>query len=147
MRARWSSFISGLISHIEGLARIFHELLSRDHKDGRATGQPQGVGSEAYLNGTSQGPTSEDARKDGHIRGRSKGFMKYPGYICFAFPASLKLTPQRKAEVLDHLQPAILLQTSPHHQRLHREFLLGCPRGLWKVADTVFRGRTFPLPG
>jgi hypothetical protein len=42
-------------------------------------GQPQGVGSEAYLNGTSQGPTPEDARKDGHIRGRSKRFMKYPG--------------------------------------------------------------------
>ena len=54
------------------LTRIFHELLSRDHEDGRATGQPQGVGSEAYLNGTSQGPTPEDARKDGHIRGRSK---------------------------------------------------------------------------
>jgi len=28
--------------------------------------------SEAYLNGTSQGSTPEDARKDGHIRGRSK---------------------------------------------------------------------------
>ncbi len=28
--------------------------------------------SEAYLNGTSQVPTPEDARKDGHIRGRSK---------------------------------------------------------------------------
>jgi hypothetical protein len=49
------------------LARIFHELLSRDHEDGRATWLPQGVGSEAYLNGTSQGPTPEDARKDGHI--------------------------------------------------------------------------------
>jgi hypothetical protein len=61
------------------LARIFHELLSRDHADGRATGQPQGVGSEAYLNSTSQGPTPEDARKDGNIRGRSKLFMKYPG--------------------------------------------------------------------
>ena len=34
--------------------------------------QPQGVGPEAYLIGTSQGPTSEDVRKDGHIRGRSK---------------------------------------------------------------------------
>ncbi|MBW2721744.1 MAG: hypothetical protein JRC67_05910 [Deltaproteobacteria bacterium] len=43
------------------LARIF-----------RATWQPQGVGSEAYQNGTSQGPTPEDARKDGHIRGRSR---------------------------------------------------------------------------
>ena len=54
------------------LTRIFHELLSRDHEDGCATWQPQGVGSEAYLNGTSQGPTPEDAGKDGHIRGRSK---------------------------------------------------------------------------
>ncbi|MEE9531685.1 MAG: hypothetical protein V3W52_11870 [Syntrophobacteria bacterium] len=32
----------------------------------------RGIGSETYLNGTSQGPTPEDARKDGHIRGRSK---------------------------------------------------------------------------
>jgi hypothetical protein len=54
------------------LARMFYELLSRDHEDGRATWQPQGVGSEAYLNGTSQVPTPEDARKGGHIRGRSK---------------------------------------------------------------------------
>ena len=61
------------------LARIFHELLSRDHEDGRATGQPQGVGPEAYPNGTSQGPTPEDARKEGHIRGRSKPFMKHAG--------------------------------------------------------------------
>jgi hypothetical protein len=61
------------------LARIFHELMSQDREDRRATGQSQGVGSEAYLNGTSQGPTPEDARKDGHIRGRSRRFMKYPG--------------------------------------------------------------------
>jgi hypothetical protein len=54
------------------LARIFHELLSRGHEDGRATRQPQGVGAEAYLNGTSQVPTPENAWKDGHIRGRSK---------------------------------------------------------------------------
>ncbi len=72
--------LRGLLSmNLIPLARIFHELLSRDHEDGRATGQPQDVGSEAYLNGTSQGPTPEDARKDGHIRGRSKSFMKYPG--------------------------------------------------------------------
>ena len=51
---------------------MFHELLSRDREDGRATGQLQGFGPEAYLNGTSQGPTPEDARKDGHILGRSK---------------------------------------------------------------------------
>ena len=39
----------------------------------------RGIGPEAYLNGTSQGPTPEDARKDDHIRGSSKLFMKYPG--------------------------------------------------------------------
>jgi len=54
------------------LARIFHESASRDREDGRATRQPQGVGSEAYLNGTSQEPTPEDARKNVHIRGRSR---------------------------------------------------------------------------
>jgi len=51
---------------------MFHELLSRDREDALATGQPQGVGPEAYLNGMSQGTTPEDARKDGHIHGRSK---------------------------------------------------------------------------
>jgi len=56
----------------ESLTRRFHELLSRDREDGLATVQPQGVVPEAYLNGTSQGPTPEDAREDGHIRGRSK---------------------------------------------------------------------------
>ncbi|MEJ2429735.1 MAG: hypothetical protein P8075_12565 [Deltaproteobacteria bacterium] len=66
------------------LTRIFHALLSRDHEDGRAcppsralrrgglaTWQPQGIDSEPYLNGTSQGPTPEDAGKDAYIRGRS----------------------------------------------------------------------------
>jgi len=56
---------------------MFHELSSRDREDGCATGQPQGVGPEAYFNSTSQGPTPEDARKDGHIQGRSRQFMKY----------------------------------------------------------------------
>jgi len=51
---------------------MFDELLSRDGEDGRATGQTQGVAPEAYLNGTSQGTTPEDAWKEGHIRGRSK---------------------------------------------------------------------------
>ena len=54
------------------LARMFHELLSRDREDDRANWQPQGVGPEAYLNGTTQGATPEDARKDGYILGRSK---------------------------------------------------------------------------
>jgi hypothetical protein len=62
----------GKIAALSRLARIFHELPSRDHEDGRATWQPQGGGSEAYLNGTSQELTPEDARKDGHIRGRSR---------------------------------------------------------------------------
>ena len=31
-----------------------------------------GLVSRRTCNGTSQGPTPEDARKDGHIRGRSK---------------------------------------------------------------------------
>jgi hypothetical protein len=70
------------ISAFPLLARILHELLSRDHEDGCATRQPyRGIGSEAYLNGTSQEPTAEDTRKDGHIRGRSKRFMKYPGWV------------------------------------------------------------------
>ena len=60
---------------------MFHELSSRDRGEGCATGQPQGVGSEAYLNGTLQGPTPEDARKDVVIRGRSKQFMKYPARL------------------------------------------------------------------
>ena len=61
---------------------MFHKLPLRDHEDGRATGQPQGDAPEAYLNGTSQGATPEDARKDGYIRGRSHAkawFMKHPG--------------------------------------------------------------------
>ena len=73
----------------KALARIVHESVSRDQEDGcacppsralrrggRATWQLvpryRGIGAEAYLNGTSQEPTPEDARKDGHIRGRSK---------------------------------------------------------------------------
>jgi hypothetical protein len=68
-----------IIASFPFTARIFHELLSRDHEDVRATWQPQGIGSEVYLNGTLQGAISEDAREDVHIRGRSKLFMKYPG--------------------------------------------------------------------
>jgi len=62
------------------LVRMFHELMSRDREDGFATGQPQGVGPEAYAKSTLQGPTPEDARKDTHIRGRSRPFMKYAGW-------------------------------------------------------------------
>jgi hypothetical protein len=62
------------------LARIIYESVSRDREDGLATGQPQGVESEAYLNSTSQVSSPEDAREDDHIRGRSSRFMNYPGY-------------------------------------------------------------------
>ena len=67
-------------TEISLITRMFHELVSRDRGDGCPTGQPQGVGSEAYLNSTSQGPTPEDARKDAYIRGRSRQLVKYPGY-------------------------------------------------------------------
>jgi hypothetical protein len=43
------SCLSGSPSGGERLARIMHETLSRDRGDGRATGQPQGLGPEAYL--------------------------------------------------------------------------------------------------
>jgi hypothetical protein len=62
------------------LVRMFHELALGDREDGRASGQSQGVGREAYLKSTSQGPIPEDAREDGHIRGRSRRFMEYPDY-------------------------------------------------------------------
>ena len=40
-----------------------------------------GLDSEAYLNGTSQGPTPEDARKDGHIiRARSAPLSPASGF-------------------------------------------------------------------
>jgi hypothetical protein len=66
---------------------MVHELPSRGRGEECATGQPQGVGPGAYLNSASQGElvlsvaegTPEDARKDGHIRGRSRRFVKYPG--------------------------------------------------------------------
>ena len=43
---------------------MFHELMSREHEDERATGQPQGIGSETDLNGTSQEPRPEDVQKE-----------------------------------------------------------------------------------
>ena len=43
---------------------MFPESMSRDHEDELATRQPQGIGSEAYLNGTSQEPIPEDAQKE-----------------------------------------------------------------------------------
>ena len=48
------------------------------HKTAKTGGPPgnrpavRGIGFEPYLNGTSQWPTPEDAKKDGHIRGRSR---------------------------------------------------------------------------
>jgi hypothetical protein len=61
------------------LACIIHETPSRDREDGRATGQPQGLGPEAYLVSTSQGTRPEDAWKDGQIRGRSRWLVHNAG--------------------------------------------------------------------
>ena len=61
------------------LARIMHETPSRDRGDGRATGQPQGLGPEAYLFSTAQGSGPEDAREDGQIRGGSRCFVHNAG--------------------------------------------------------------------
>jgi len=63
----------------EILARIMHETPSRDRGDGRATGQPQGLGSEAYLFRTPQGSRPEDAREDGQIPGRSRWLVHNAG--------------------------------------------------------------------
>ena len=53
------------------LTWMFTELPWRNHEDGCATGQPcRGIGSEPYLNGTSQGPTPEDARFPARLRPR-----------------------------------------------------------------------------
>jgi hypothetical protein len=109
-------------------ARIFHELTSRDSEDALATGQPQELGSEAYLNSTSQGLRSEDAREEDHIRCRSRPFMKYTGLLCYftsrfarlwrspsilfalaALPSSLKLRRDKP------LSPA------PHRKRYLRQ--------------------------
>ena len=60
-----------------------HELMSREREEGRVTRSAGACAacraiprytrdSEAYLNGTSQGPTPEDARKDVHIRGHAR---------------------------------------------------------------------------
>jgi hypothetical protein len=73
------------------VARIIHELLSRDREDGRATWQPyRGIGAEPHLNGTSQGElvlslSKEHPRTPGRMAisvvavtpGRE--FMNYPG--------------------------------------------------------------------
>jgi hypothetical protein len=49
---------------------MFHDSVSRDREDERATGHPQGLESEAYLNSTSQGSRAEDTQKEaGEIRG------------------------------------------------------------------------------
>jgi hypothetical protein len=42
-------------------------------------GNRRGLDPEAYLSSTSQGPTPEDVRKDGHILGRSRQLVKHPG--------------------------------------------------------------------
>ena len=80
---------------------MFHELTSRDREDGHATGQAQGFASEAYLNSTSQGAKPEHALKDAHIRGRSRPFMKYPGYIPRWVPSKQYIFALSSAETVN----------------------------------------------
>ena len=63
------------------LARMFHELMSRDHDDGRATRSAgacaacrviAGARTRGVLDSTSQGARPEDAREDDLICGRSR---------------------------------------------------------------------------
>jgi hypothetical protein len=56
-------------------------LCSETVERGVPQGNRKGVEPEAYLNSTSQGPTPEDGRKEGHIRGRSSRIVKYSGWI------------------------------------------------------------------
>ena len=46
-------------------------------------GQPQGFRPEAYLNGTSQGATPEDVRKDGHLHVLATEIHKTSGLVVF----------------------------------------------------------------
>ena len=48
-------------------------------KMGVPPGNRRDLNPMAYLNSTSQGSRLEDAREDGHIRGRSRQFVKHPG--------------------------------------------------------------------
>jgi len=65
---------------------MFHELSSQDRGEGCATGQPQGVGSEAYLNSTSQGKP---------VLSLSKEHPRTPGRTVILFAlAALRSVPQ-----------------------------------------------------
>ena len=62
------------------LARIIHEGSYRARAADRDHGRPQGFGSEAWLNTTSQGPKPEDARQIGLIHARGRSFMNNAGW-------------------------------------------------------------------
>jgi hypothetical protein len=101
----------------KGLAQIFHESASRDREDGRATGQPQGVESEAYLNSTSQVSSSEDAWKDDHIiRARCAPLSPASG-----FPVSRSQQPIHELFGLDSSIVGRLTTTSPYATKRGRE--------------------------
>ena len=59
---------------------MFHELVWRDREDLRAH---RATATSRILNITSQGSILEDAREDGHIRTRSRPFMKHGGLGCW----------------------------------------------------------------
>ncbi len=70
-----------------GSSRLGHESPSRDRRrrslssrgDGRDDRQPEGRGPETHSNGTSQGPSPEDGRRRGRIRGCSGIFVEDAG--------------------------------------------------------------------
>ena len=49
------------------------------HETVKMVGQRQDLGPVVYLNNTSQDAWHEGARKEGHVRSRSRPFMKCPG--------------------------------------------------------------------
>jgi Tfp pilus assembly protein PilF len=79
------------------LARMFHEWPSRGRGEAcatcRAIPRDRGVGSEAYLNSTSQGPTPEDARRDGHIHGRSRRIREISGLLVLVIYILISVCP------------------------------------------------------
>jgi hypothetical protein len=54
-------------------------------------GQPQGIGPEVSPFKRSQGSKTEDARKDGPIRGRSRWFVHNAGQASLDRPVAIKV--------------------------------------------------------
>jgi hypothetical protein len=117
------------------VARIVHETASRDPGDGPASGQPQGLGSEAYLFSTSQGSRPEDARLPARQDGAAPGAgwsaaQSASGASTFLRPPQglpgFPLEPRRKARPLSPLSMprlcAFAEQTIPASRHPNRAY-------------------------